>query len=113
MTYRPRRAGKRWLNNAPAYVLDIWDNGGKTCDRYTVFFWDNNAPADKRWETYIPYLGMSDNPTHPQGFSQFGEIRAHERAQGAYRKAWGKRIAWDSLPEHIQRHVIARWTMPA
>ena len=34
--YRPRRATKRWLEGAPEYVLDCFDNRGKTVDRYTV-----------------------------------------------------------------------------
>ena len=55
----------------------------------------------------MPYLGMSDAPTHPQGFSQWGELRAHEAA--AYRYREGKRrIRWLDLPEHIREHVKAR-----
>ena len=59
--------------------------------------------------TWIQYLGMSDAPTHPQGFSQWGEMEAHKAA--AYRYASGKeRIRWLDLPEHIRKHVIARAT---
>lgn len=38
MQYQPKRASKRWTESAPAYVLACYDNGGKTCDRYTVLF---------------------------------------------------------------------------
>ena len=42
--------------------ITIFDNGGKTFDRYTVFI-DNNV------------FGMSNNPTSPQGFNQvIGEM---------------------------------------
>lgn len=43
------------------YIFRITDNGGRTFDRYTVVFSDGT------------YLGLSKNPTHPQGFSQAGE----------------------------------------
>jgi hypothetical protein len=73
------------------------------CDRYTIFprgrgwgaFW--NRSKDERMRLF---LGLSENPTSPHGFSQWG-------------KAWpgrhlGKRIAWADLPEHIRRHASSR-----
>ena len=118
--YTPRRFGARWSEGAPAYVLDVLDNKGKTADRYTVLFGfplayaldrDGKAlPQGEKGEfgrTWIQYLGMSDAPTHPQGFSQWGEMTAHQAA--GYRYASGKdRIRWLDLPEHIRKHVIAR-----
>lgn len=107
--YKPRRAGKRWLEAAPEYVLDCFDDP-RTCDRYTVLFGGSllNGTKDGR-EVWIDYLGMSGAPTHPQGFSQYGELKPHEAA--AYRYANGKRrVRWLDLPENIRAHVIARAT---
>ena len=99
MNYQPRRASARWLEGAPEYVRSVFDNKGKTCDRYTVTFtgtlWFAGLGRN------VQYLGMSDNPTHPQGFSQWGECPA------SYSPSRQK-IRWLDLPEHIRKHVIAR-----
>jgi hypothetical protein len=87
--------------------LDVFDNGGETVDRYTVLLGGSLLIRPDTGTPYVPYLGMSDAPTHPQGFSQWGELRAHEAA--AYRYREGKRrIRWLDLPEHIREHVKAR-----
>ena len=116
MSYRPRRAGKRWQESAPEYILDVFDNRGKTCDRYTVLFGGSLLyhDAPEGWpatlaNTYVPYLGMSDAPTHPQGFSQWGELKAYDAAALRYRDGH-HRIRWLDLPEHIRSHVVARAT---
>lgn len=121
--YTPRRASRRWLDGAPAYVLDVLDNKGKTADRYTVLFtfplaWayerDGVTPVPNGGRgayarTYIPYLGMSGAPTHPQGVSMWGEMTAHDAASYRYR-CKHQRIKWADLPENIKAHVIARAT---
>jgi hypothetical protein len=103
---KPRRAGLRWRENAPDYVLDCFDHPN-FCDRYAVFF----VPVDERIGTHEPvilYLGMSDAPTHPQGFSQWGEIQPYQLRQ--YRFSNGRyRVRWLDLPEHIRAHVRMRW----
>lgn len=120
--YTPRRASKRWLEGAPAYVLDVLDNKGQTADRYTVLFTFPYAYAlDAKGNflgegvrgayahTHIPLLGMSGAPTHPQGVSMWSEIKAHEAAAYRYR-CKHHRIRWLDLPENIRAHVIARVT---
>lgn len=104
MQYRPRRSSKRWTEDAPEYVLACYDNGGKSIDRYTVLFggslFDERLLAQRK----VFCLAMSGAPTHPQGFSQWGEMKAYDRA------ACGKHIRWLDLPEHVRKHVIARAT---
>ncbi|GAG66515.1 unnamed protein product [marine sediment metagenome] len=39
-------------------ILKVWDNGGKSFDRYTV-------------RVRNDYFGMSKNPSSPQGFNQY------------------------------------------
>lgn len=110
-TYTPRRASlKRWLDQAPPYSLDVFDNKGITADRYTVFFTGPEFLNGAEYkDTWIPYLGLSGAPLHPQGISMWNEMPAHDTA--ALRYAWGKqRIHWLDLPENVRKHVVARAT---
>lgn len=80
-------------------ILRIYDNGGKTADRYTVYF-SQRAPRGKRimWnQSYLLCLGMSSNPFHPQGFCQHssGQLGSHN----------GKRIPFSALPKDCQAAV--------
>jgi hypothetical protein len=117
--YRPRRAGSRWLEGAPAYIFDVFDDKG-VGDRYTVFFGADfiyhvakdgkiGQGSDQYANTYLAYLGMSGAPSHPQGISQWGELEAYQTAMYRYRNK-NRRIRWLDLPEHIRNHVIARAT---
>lgn len=100
-TWKPRRAGKRWLEGAPEYVLDCFDNKGKTADRYTVLFGGSLLENELLKLRRNQYLGMSDAPNCPLGVSMWGEC------DGAWRPSH-ERIRWMDLPEHIRKHVIAR-----
>lgn len=75
-------------------MFRVFDNGGKTIDRYTVFL--ANDPEEGA-------LGLSDNPTHPQGFSQWGDadLSVVERRN--------EEIPFDQLPSNVQSHVIERF----
>ena len=46
------------MKNIAECIDAIFDNGGKSCDRYTVFVGDD-------------VYGMSDNACAPNGFNQF------------------------------------------
>lgn len=87
-------------------IRKIWDNGGETCDRYSITF-DLYNPKNGKWEAWSDYpdgrlvcLGLSSYPEHPQGFSQMASCQ-----EGAH---LGKRIAWSELPEDIQKHILGR-----
>lgn len=103
VAYRPRRATQRWQQDAPEFVLDVFDAGDKQFDRYTVLFGGSLLEPELLKHRSVYYLGLSSNPTHPQGFSQWGECSA------SYRPAH-QRIRWLDLPEPIRQHVIARAT---
>jgi hypothetical protein len=47
-------------------IAAIYDNGGETFDRYTVCLGETDA------RNLGECLGMSEIPTHPQGFCQHG-----------------------------------------
>lgn len=109
MTHRkPRRAGARWLEGAPEYVVDVLDNRGKTLDRYTVIF-GGSLLIDEGPDSLCLYLGISNDPCSPLGFSQWGELTLSDQAAFRYRSG-RDRIRWLDLPDHIRSHITARAT---
>src|SRR5579859_571208 len=108
--YTPRRASlKRWLQEAPTYILDVFDSKDSG-ERYTIVFTkDMSSQTGSYADTWISYLGMSGAPSHPQGVSMWGEMRGYDMAQYRYRVKH-QRVKWLDLPEHIRKHVIARAT---
>ena len=76
MKYQPKRSRAKFSEGAPYWTPDM---GRK-----------------------VQFLGMSGAPTHPQGFSQWGELNAFDRS------GCGKHIRWLDLPENIRAHVIMR-----
>tara|TARA_R100001143_G_scaffold30886_1_gene29988 strand:- start:283 stop:597 length:315 start_codon:yes stop_codon:yes gene_type:complete len=54
----------------PNGILLITDSGNKHADRYSVYY----EPYKHNGTLIFPYVGMSENPFHPQGFGQHGEL---------------------------------------
>ena len=107
--YTPRRAGRRWLEGAPDYILDCFDDKGSG-ERYTVLFCGDFLITDGTFaQTFIQGLGMSGAPSHPQGVSMWFELKACEASAYRYRNHH-RRVKWLDLPENIRKHVIARAT---
>lgn len=103
--YTPRRSGLRWREAAPDYVLDCFDDP-RSGDRYMVMF----TPFESRTsfaDTRIPYLAMSENPTHPQGIGVSGELRAHEATAYRYHNHH-RRVRWMDLPAQV-RQCVTNW----
>jgi len=69
-------------------IKSIYDNEGRTFDRYTVILLDGSA------------LGMSVNPDSPQGFSEWCQV-----VQGAH---LGRKISLKELPENVRKHIERR-----
>lgn len=97
----PKRARARWLDgDCPRGVLAIFDNGGRTSDRFTVLY----VPATG--SNWIEYLAASAHPFDAQGFGQHGEIRLHEAAGYRYRATGsGESASWSTLPDDVKRAV--------
>lgn len=78
----------------------IYDNGGKTADRYTVYFlaaqW---SPHSGR---FYGYYCCSDNPFHPQGVGMYGET---DRLPPVHCPEIGKRVSFNQVPAGIQRLI--------
>jgi hypothetical protein len=87
-------------------TIRVYDNGGKTFDRYTAVFsgkvWDEQfkRTPDKVKAKFKMMLGFSSNPTHPQGYSQWSE--------GQEGRHLGRPVKFEDLPEPLQHHVLLR-----
>lgn len=77
-------------------TMKIYDNGGKTFDRYTVIYDSGDV------------IGLSLNPESPQGFSQYCGVLAEKGGMIVDGPHLGKVIAFEELPENIQEHIKAR-----
>jgi len=88
---------------APRYIK-VFDNGGKTYDRYTCVF-SKKSIIDKEdrkyYGTRFMFVGMSEDPFHPLGFGQHGELEPQHIGSHL-----GKRIKFDALPEDCKKLVI-------
>ena len=93
---------EQFMPNGVPKNIRIYDDG-ETFDRYTVVF----TGRFKGRERQCFYLGMSHNPTHPQGFSQH-----HEADYIIDKPAYGhlgKKITFDKLPTECQKVVISAY----
>jgi len=81
-----------------------YDNEGATTDRYTIFprnsEFDACAIRQRGGRPLRMSLGLSDQPGHPLGFSQWTHAQAGPHL--------GRKIQFDSLPEMIRAHAIKR-----
>jgi hypothetical protein len=75
--------------------IRIYDNGGKTVDRYTFVFPSLDVPHNN------DYYGSSENPFHPQGFGQYAGNYPCSNNRN-YRHL-GKLIPPESLPEQARK----------
>lgn len=82
-------------------VLRCYDNGGKTCDRYTIIPPRWAKDYHERGALFCA-IASDANPFHPQGFGQ-----CVSAVPGPH---LGKRIRWDELPEDVQK--FARQSFP-
>jgi hypothetical protein len=103
--YKPRRQSSRWLDgDCPRGVLAIYDNRGRTADRYTVFYADPVTGTTYQ-DMVLGYRNMSENPFHPQGVGMYGELRAHLVASYRYTLRH-QACRWTALPERVRECVL-------
>ncbi len=85
-------AGSRAVRGTGQRVA-CYDNGGATCDRFTVVYLDQPERAANTFAA----VGMNHEPFHPQGFGQ------HTAAMPG--RHLGRRIAFAALPGDCQKLV--------
>jgi len=79
------------------YIAEIYDNGDKFWDRYTIIYKEKLEFEDKK---YLQYVACNEEPTDPQGFGQHGELKEINR------RALGKKITFEVLPNAVKRYLI-------
>jgi len=103
-----RNTYRRARTDYPKGVFAVYDNGGKTFDRYTVVYTPYPLPSEdfphKTGTPVFEYVTMSDSPFHPQGFCQHGES-VGQRPTGGWGGTCGKVIRFEDLPEDCQQVV--------
>ena len=101
--YVPRKAGKRWLEGAPDFVLDCFDEPKETAEPYTILLCGDWLVSDGTFaNTHIAGFGIDD-----EGRSCSFELDAYHTAQFRFRHG-RHRVKWESLPRVVRREVIAR-----
>ena len=80
-------------------IYKIYDNNGKTWDRYTVLTEPDPLKPTLGKPSYDA-LGLSDNCDEPGGFGQWSEAFDGDHL--------GKEISFDDLPENVQDHIAER-----
>jgi len=107
MTVQQYGRRERLLPGGVPRYIRVYDNGGKTCDRYTVVYtgrYQGYAPGSK----YFLVAGMSGAPFHPQGFFQHSECSGiPDRPKYAH---LGKKIKFQDLPADCQKAVLQDYT---
>lgn len=97
MRYQPKRSTQRWLEGAPKALLAVYDNGGRSADRYTALY---GAPLwNESMGRNVPCRFMSENPFHPQGVGIFGDHPSY------WRNSLGKKVRFLDLPEQVRRCI--------
>ena len=105
--------------------IRCYDNDVRSFDRYTVVFSGKTARCGggPGQPNQYPYLAMSANPCHPQGFGQHGhrDHSARDTPKGAWPPAVGRknhlgtRITFADLPKDCQDLVVqdyvALWSL--
>jgi hypothetical protein len=92
----------KYLPSGTPRYIHCYDNGGKTTDRYTVVY---TRIYGKIAGVGCWYIGMSADPTSPQGFGQHGEsVRPIDRPKYSH---LGKKIKFSDLPADCQAVVLS------
>lgn len=108
---KSRRRVDAFVKDGAPKKLRIYDNGGKTADRYTVVFTGRYL---KMTMGEIWVLGMGVHPFHPQGIGT--HLTYREPPDVPSYKHLGKKIQFADLPEDCRKCVLQDyrylWDLP-
>ena len=79
----------------------VFDNRGRSFDRYTVFYLSESDPITLE----TPYVVMSHNPGHPQGVCLHDILPGYPDEFCEYDESFGWQIEFDELPPACQGRV--------
>lgn len=83
------------LDDLKPYIFRIVDNGGATCDRFTIITCDGD------------YYGASTNPFDPQGFGMWGEGIDVQHVADRVESGEERDLRWIDLPERVRRAILS------
>lgn len=86
-------------------ILAIYDNGGKTVDRYTVVT-DQETTSKAGLDGYTGYNSLGLDDSGGDVFSQWGEARLFRKAYENYHL--GRPVTFESLNSKTQEHIAKR-----
>lgn len=73
--------------------MRIYDNGGRTFDRYTIILSDGHC------------FGMSKNALWPDGFNQYAGRLGVDIIEGRH---LGRQVAYTKLPTDLKKAILQR-----
>lgn len=83
-----------------ALTIDIWDNGGRTMDRYALVpqqrSWARKHGVNPAPNGEVAALSLSHNPEHEKGIKRITRLRATEL---------GQRVNFSDLPANVQEFI--------
>ncbi len=112
MTKKEERRIASFLPGGIPKWVRIYDDGGKSADRYTVVFTGKGYKCEGYPGRFHTVIGMSGAPFHPQGICQHEEWnQMFDAPQGwpvaiGRRCYLGKRIPFKELPLDCQKVVM-------
>lgn len=100
--YEKRR--EQFMPGGVPRKIRVYDNGGKTADRYTVVFTGNYTHLTGGEHVV---LGMDSNPFHPLGCG-FYNTYPNQIDRPTYSHL-GKKIKFEDLPEMCRKWVVQNY----
>ena len=107
MTKTQQARKERLMPNGIPRYIHVYDNGGRTADRYTIVYTrtgrsgSNRAKKQNGWHQNV---SMSASPFHPLGVCMHGE--SETQIDYPSYSHLGKKIAFQNLPEDCQKVVL-------
>ena len=94
-----RKSSPKGMEQVEDALITVYDSGpDEGADRYTVVMHGEDWEASAN-PGFLPMLGFSGFPEHPQGFSQWTE--------GQEGPHLGKRIKFSDLSPDLQQHLCS------
>lgn len=101
-TYKKEHPGTKKGPSDPLFKnVSVYDNGGKSADRYTVVHHDKSDDTKH-------FYGMSEKPHDPQGFNQYLGSHHEGYQEGSH---LGKKLK--EVPKHLHKAIKERIQDPS
>ncbi len=90
-------------------TIDIYDNGGKTIDRYAIAITGLQKSPNPLWKheivEYTVWLHASETPFHPQSIGMHGSEELTQLYSVHNHRNLGKWVGFYDVPKDVQRFI--------